>query len=241
MTSRDQAVGRKRRSPASAALAFAGTLVATLFAASVVAHDPPRTKVTWNGDIARIVNARCVKCHSPGGKGPMSLVTYDDARPWAKAIREEVLARRMPKWHAARGYGQFLNDPTLSPFEIALFVSWVDGGALPGTGPVKLDAIDLVPRSATGVREQRITMTCKARSMPSGRLLAITPRLADGASAGFVVDFPDQRREIVGWIKNYEPEFEETYWLETPLVVPAGSRLTAEGSAPCSVTLHMAR
>ena len=61
------------------------------------------------------MHARCIRCHSPDGKGPMSLVTYEDARPYASAMREEVLARRMPKWHAARGYGQFANDPRSRP------------------------------------------------------------------------------------------------------------------------------
>ena len=59
----------------------------------------------------------------------MSLAVYEDARPWAKAIKEEVLTRRMPKWHAARGYGDFSNDPSLSPFEIALIASWADAGS----------------------------------------------------------------------------------------------------------------
>src|SRR5262245_24896465 len=77
----------------------------------LLAHDPTTTRVTWNREISRILQARCVSCHSSGGRGPMSLVAYEDARPWAKAIREEVLTRRMPKWHAARGYGDFSNDP----------------------------------------------------------------------------------------------------------------------------------
>ena len=59
----------------------------------------------------------------------MSFRTYEDARPWARAIKEEVLTRRMPKWHAVRGYGDFSNDPSLSAFEIALIAAWADGGA----------------------------------------------------------------------------------------------------------------
>ncbi len=59
----------------------------------------------------------------------MALTTYEEARPWARAIREEVLARRMPKWHVVRGYGNFSNDPSLSAFEVALFAAWADGGA----------------------------------------------------------------------------------------------------------------
>ena len=58
----------------------------------------------------------------------MPLTTSEEVRPWARAIREQVLTRRMPKWHAARGYGAFLNDPTLTPYEQAVFVAWIDAG-----------------------------------------------------------------------------------------------------------------
>jgi hypothetical protein len=58
----------------------------------------------------------------------MPLTTYEETRPWARAIKEQTLTRRMPKWHAARGYGAFSNDSTLTPFELSLIVSWVDGG-----------------------------------------------------------------------------------------------------------------
>ena len=142
-----------------AALGAAMTLIVWLFHATPSAHDPPRTKVTWNGDIARLVNARCVRCHSPNGKGPMSLVTYDDARPWAKAIREEVMARRMPKWHAARGYGQFANDPSLSAFEISLFVAWIDGGALRGPEPANIDNVN-TPQPASRKPPRSVTLPC---------------------------------------------------------------------------------
>ena len=58
----------------------------------------------------------------------MPLTTYEEVRPWARAIKEQVLTRRMPKWHAARGFGAFSNDPSLTPLEMALIASWVDGG-----------------------------------------------------------------------------------------------------------------
>jgi hypothetical protein len=99
-------------------------IVALWVAAVVVsAHDPIKSRVTWAGDISPIVEARCASCHSVNARGTMSLATYDDARPWARAIKEEVMARRMPKWHAVRGYGDFSNDPSLSPFEIALIAA----------------------------------------------------------------------------------------------------------------------
>ncbi len=223
--------------------AIKGGLCAALLlfvhAAQPGAHDPPRTKVTWAGDIERLVHARCIRCHSPDGKGPMSLVTYEDARPYARAMREEVLARRMPKWHAARGYGQFANDPSLSPFDIALIVSWVDGGALRGD-PVKAGTpipVRQVQRTAT----RTVTLPCRDAPLPAGRLLAITPAMAEGASAGFSVVLPGGGHEILAWVRDYEKEFPDTYWLETPLRLPSGSRLQAEAPAGCRLTLHLGR
>jgi hypothetical protein len=218
----------------------AAALIACLFLATPAGHDPPRTKVTWNGDIARIVNARCIRCHSPDGKGPMSLVAYEDARPWAKAIREEVMARRMPKWHAARGYGQFANDPSLSPFEISLFVGWVDGGALRGAEPAKIDTAKAATLASPVTPLRQTTLPCSAGRLPVGKLHAITPKLEEDTSAGFLVALPDGRREILAWIRNYEADFEETYWLQKPLNLPSGSRLVVEKAmAPCSLTLHL--
>ena len=97
----------------------------------------------------------------------MSLATYEDARPWARAIKEEVMTRRMPKWHAVRGYGDFSNDPSLSPFEIALIAAWADGGAPRGTD----DAIR-VPRRCQRreLRANRIRPPADARdiTLPCG-------------------------------------------------------------------------
>ena len=93
------------------------------------AHERITTTVTWDREISPIVQARCQSCHGAGAKTTMPLTSYAEARPWARAIKHEVLTRRMPIWHAARGYGDFANDPSLSPFEVALVAAWVDGGA----------------------------------------------------------------------------------------------------------------
>jgi hypothetical protein len=106
-------------------------------AARPAAHDPITTKITFAREIRAILSTRCTTCHSPGGSAPMPLTTYEEVRPWARAIKEQVLARRMPKWHAARGFGAFKNDPTLTPIEQAMIVSWVDGGLPRGADGAK--------------------------------------------------------------------------------------------------------
>lgn len=93
------------------------------------------SQVTWTVDIAPIIQTRCARCHTAGGFGPIPLTSYEHARTWAKAIREEVLSGRMPPWQAAHGYGDFINDASLTPLEIELLTSWIDG-ATPLGAPV---------------------------------------------------------------------------------------------------------
>jgi hypothetical protein len=221
------------------AIGVAGFLALT---AVLSAHDRITTKITWNGEVSRIVQARCVSCHSEGGRAPMPLATYEQARPWAKAIRDEVLARRMPKWHAARGYGDFANDPSLSPFEIALIAAWADGGAPRGTAEAISGHHPRHPGPAPAgrtawSRSNKIELPCGEQPF-RGQLVAIRPALARGDSATITADLPDGRREILAWIRQYDPGFPTTYWLRTPLDMPTGSRLAVvTSSAQCSITV----
>src|SRR5947208_1601728 len=69
---------------------------------------------TFSKDVAPIVFSKCAECHRPGSMAPMSLMTYEDARPWARAIKQKVTKREMPPWGADPGVGKFANDPSLS-------------------------------------------------------------------------------------------------------------------------------
>ena len=123
-------------------IAIAVALCAELWmlAAPAGAHSQV-AQVFWTTDISPIVERRCVGCHVTGGFGPMPLGTYQDARHWAKAIREEVLARRMPPWPASRAFGDYANDNGLTSTEIDLLVAWADGltqlGPAMPTGPAR--------------------------------------------------------------------------------------------------------
>ena len=89
--------------------------------------------VTFNKEVLPIMRKRCQGCHLPGEVAPMSFLTYQDVRPWAKAIREAVLSRKIPPWFAdPHFYGKFANDRSLAKGEIETLVSWVDGGAREG-------------------------------------------------------------------------------------------------------------
>jgi hypothetical protein len=88
--------------------------------------------VTFHRDVLPVLQNRCQGCHRPGEAAPFSLLTYKDARPWAKAIRQAVASRKMPPWFASPAHGKFLNDPSMTAAEIATITSWVDAGAPAG-------------------------------------------------------------------------------------------------------------
>ena len=88
--------------------------------------------VTFTRDVAPILYRHCAGCHHAGDIAPMALLTYKDARPYAAAIRESVLSRKMPPWKADPRYGKWSNDPRLSDVEIAVLKAWADGSKLEG-------------------------------------------------------------------------------------------------------------
>jgi mono/diheme cytochrome c family protein len=87
---------------------------------------------TFYKDVLPLAQKHCQVCHRPGQIGPFSLLDYQSARPWAKAIKNAVTTRRMPPWLASPKYGHFNNDRSLSQAEMDTIVAWVDGGAPAG-------------------------------------------------------------------------------------------------------------
>ena len=102
---------------------------------SATSGQQPAPAVTFSKDVAPILQKACQNCHRPGAIAPMSLLTYQDARPWARSIKQKVTAREMPPWYIDRHVGitKFKDDPSLSEAEIATIVAWVDQGAPAGS------------------------------------------------------------------------------------------------------------
>ncbi len=98
--------------------------------AQATANDSP----SWVGDVAPVMALKCMNCHRPGQIAPMSLLTYEDVRPWASSIRMMVEERIMPPWHADPRYGEFGNDRRLSDAQVQTVLDWVDAGAPRGEG-----------------------------------------------------------------------------------------------------------
>ncbi len=99
--------------------------------ARAVAQSADSAPVTFTKDVAPILQRACQNCHRPGSIAPMSLLTYEDARPWARAIKQRIVARQMPPWHIDKNIGiqKFKDDRSLTDAEIATIVKWVDAGA----------------------------------------------------------------------------------------------------------------
>jgi hypothetical protein len=193
-----------------------------LLAASLAAqgHDIITTAITFDRDVSRIFATHCAACHHPDGTA-FSLMTYAEARPWAVAIKEEILRRRMPPWGAIKGFGDFRNDNALTPEEIERIVSWTDGGVPEG------DAKDLPapPKSYDTALPKH----------PRGELLAsgdlsltkaftldgLWPKtVPDSASIQITAEPPDGAKPLL-WLQNYRAEFGHPFLLQMPLKLPA--------------------
>ncbi len=97
-------------------------------AASTTGGNPP----TFSKDVAPILYQRCTECHRPGEAAPMALRTYKEVRPWAKSIKQQVVSRTMPPWHADPAVDHFANDRRLSDADVATIAKWADAGAPEG-------------------------------------------------------------------------------------------------------------
>jgi len=105
-------------------------MLLALPAAALAADGKPAP--TFTKDVSPIFNKSCVECHRPTMFAPMSLTTFDEARPWARSIKTKVVSRAMPPWGADPAHGTFKNDPRLTEKEIETVVAWVDAGAPKG-------------------------------------------------------------------------------------------------------------
>ena len=190
------------------------------------AHDVITTKITWSKEMSRLVYKRCAVCHREGGSS-FSLMTYEEARPWAKAIKEEVLERRMPPWEAIKGFGEFKDDRGLTEEEMETVSDWVEGGAPEGNPkyvpeapkPEKwLDAA--VPRNSSAV-----AVSSGAKLDSAARVLAVRPDLKKGASVQVIALRPDGTVEPLLWIYKYNPDYRRTYYYKKSIHLPPGTEL----------------
>ena len=114
-----------RVSKTAAGLCAAALLLGMTVTGAEAAEGVP----TFAADVAPILYDNCVACHRPNHLAPMSLISYDDVRPWARAVKTKVVSREMPPWGADSSVRAYKNDASLSQAEIDVITAWVDGGA----------------------------------------------------------------------------------------------------------------
>ena len=102
---------------------------ATMTVAALSAQTPT---TTFHKDVETILQRNCQTCHRPGQVAPMSFLTYQDVRPWARAMKTAVMSGKMPPWFADPQYGPYLNDRSLKQREIEAIARWADEGAPEG-------------------------------------------------------------------------------------------------------------
>ena len=209
---------------------FLRAAILFLLAAVAPAHDVISTNLTWTREVSRIVYHRCASCHRPNGSA-MSLLTYEEARPWAKAMRDEVLARRMPPWDAVKGVGDFRDDQSLSQPEMDILVAWVEGGAPEGNpiylpdAPPPAEAAHQPPAHGIALRE----------SMTLDRPLVLTGIQPEGP-VEVAAMLPDRTVRRLLWVPEFHPRWTRPYYFREPVSLPRGSQLRVYCSA-CTGTV----
>ncbi len=197
------------------------TTVFTLVAGSVLAGSPvpgaaqpAEETVTFNENVAPIFHESCTTCRRPGQVAPMSLLTYEDARPWARAIRQKVLEREMPPWGADPAVGTWANDRSLSEEALATIVAWVDGEAPRHRRP-DAPTIRASVSTTRSCRTRRSTGIRGSRSSREGRRV-----IPSGAPLWGTTFHP-------GTAPEYDFNWQIDYIFDEPLALPAGSRIHA--------------
>jgi len=166
-------------------------------AAALAATDAPTP--TYCENVAAILNQNCVTCHRPGQAAPMSLMSYQEVRPWVKSIAKNVEAREMPPWHADPAYGHFRNDRSLDQTEIDTIVSWVRAGA-PEGDPAKLPPAPQFPASEWVLGEPDLIVEFPQVEVPGGG--------------------PDQFHQLVGKVM-----LKEDKWIKAVEVMPGNRQV----------------
>jgi hypothetical protein len=200
-----------------------------LSASATDAHEFITTKITWAREISRVLNRRCISCHHSGGPA-FDLGAYEQARPWAEAIKQEVLERRMPPWGAIKGFGDFRDEEGLTEMEIAVISSWVEGGAPRGdlTLLPKQTKINALRSRAPKTGEILVasgSLTLERRI----KVAAVRPEaVPEGASLRLIAERPNGAVEPLIWLYGYASRFKRTYYFKTPMSFGFGTRIRIE-------------
>lgn len=213
-------------------------ILALLLTIPLIAHDIITTKLTYTRDISRIFARRCISCHGEGSSIP--LTSYQEVRPWAVDIKEQVLARKMPPWGAVKGFGDLVPDNGLTQEEILIISAWVVGGAPPGD-PAFLPKRKPDPaQTAPHVRlTDSLAVVTRAKLRHRLELAGIRPQPGKLVHSNRIIArMPDGSIEPLLWLYDYDPKWKRVFCFRNSLALPAGTVI--EASAPLRYSLETA-
>jgi hypothetical protein len=204
---------------------FGLTLLAFSFT-TTRGHDVITTRITWNREISRLFNERCMSCHHQNGSA-FPLTTYAESRPWAVAIKEEVLARRMPPWGGVKGFGEFRNDQALTAEQLEMITDWVEGGVPEGSEKDVPPAPK--PPEPWSPEQPADGLTISGDFTVSRPIVldGIWPKdVPENASIQLMAELPDGRVEPLVWLYQYKKQYAHPFLFRTPLELPKGTVIT---------------
>lgn len=200
------------------------------------AHDVITTKLTFSRDIYRIFANRCLACHGAGSSIP--LTTYEQVRPWAVSIKEQVLSRSMPPWGAVKGFGDLAPDHGLSQEEIMIVAAWVLGGAPQGNPALLPKQVTSSKGSAAVPLKDGLVVETRCELKEPLQVAGVRP-LAEGIveSARIVAKLPDGRIEPLLWLYRFDPKSGRAFTFRRSLDLPP--KTVVESSAPLRFAIEV--
>ncbi len=208
--------------------------------AYLTGHDIITTNLTYSRDISRIFANRCLACHDAGSSIP--LTNYQEVRPWAVGIKEQVLSRSMPPWGAVKGFGELSPDHSLSQEEIMIVAAWVIGGAPEGNPLLRPKPLVQSAALQSPPVQDALTIVTRAQLQAPLRAIGIRP-LADSMvpSARLVAQLPDGRIQPLLWLYRFDPKamnprLHGAFTFRKPLDLPQGT--IVQSDAPLRFALE---
>jgi hypothetical protein len=209
-------------------------VVVTVLVPPNCAHDVITTKLTYSRDISRIFLKRCIGCHDASASIPFA--SYQQVRPWAVDIKEQVLSRQMPPWGAVKGFGNLWPDHALSQEEIMILAAWVVGGA--PEGDPRLLPKDPSPPPASSELKVRdgLTVETRLRLAKSLQIMGIRPFPETPVeTARLTAQLPSGEIVPLVWLYEFDPKSPRVFTFRDPVRAPAGTII--ESSAPLRFAL----
>ncbi len=201
----------------------------------LAAHDIITTNLTYTRDISRIFARRCISCHGPSSSIP--LTSYEETRPWAVDIKEQVLSRSMPPWGAVKGFGNLLIDHALTQEEIIIITAWVVGGAPQGDPAMLPKEQPAVMAPPTVPLRDAVTIVTRTTLREPLTALGLRP-VPDKpvGSARITARLPDGRIEPLVWLYRLDPKWNRVFRFREPIQLPSGT--IVESSEPLRFALE---